>query len=119
MATTKKITKKERFNELIAMVSDRTDLVEFLNHEIELLDKKASTKTQTKTQKENESFKELIVNVLRNGAKPMTITDIQENDSTLATLSNQKISALLTQLKNDNVIVKVVDKKKAYFSISE
>ena len=51
MATTKKITKKERFNELIAMVGDRTDLVEFLNHEIELLDKKASTKTQTKKEK--------------------------------------------------------------------
>lgn len=119
MATTKKITKKERFNELIAIVGDRTDLVEFLNHEIELLDKKASIKTPSKTQIENENTKNVIVNVLANGNKPMTITEIQENDSTLATLSNQKVSALLTQLVKDNKVVRTVDKKKAYFTISE
>ena len=119
MATTKKITKKERFNELIAIVGDRTDLVEFLNHEIELLDKKAGVKTPSKTQIENENTKNVIVNVLVNSNKPMTITEIQENDSTLATLSNQKVSALLTQLVKDNKVVRTVDKKKAYFTISE
>lgn len=115
----KKITKKERFMELKEIVSDRTDLVEFLNHEIELLNKKASVKTPSKTQIENENTKNVIVNVLANGNKPMTITEIQENDSTLATLSNQKVSALLTQLVKDNKVVRTVDKKKAYFTISE
>ena len=115
----KKITKKERFMELKELVSDRTDLVEFLNHEIELLNKKASVKTPSKTQIENENIKNVIVNVLANGNKPMTITEIQENDSTLATLSNQKVSALLTQLVKDNKVVRTVDKKKAYFTISE
>jgi len=115
----KKITKKERFMELKEIVSDRTDLVEFLNHEIELLNKKASVKTPSKTQLENENTKEIIVKVLTNVTKPVTITEIQENDSTLATLSNQKISALLTQLVKDNKVVRTVDKKKAYFTISE
>lgn len=115
----KKITKKERFMELKELVSDRTDLVDFINHEIELLNKKASVKTPSKTQLENENTKEIIVKVLTNVTKPVTITEIQENDSTLATLSNQKISALLTQLVKDNKVVRTVDKKKAYFTISE
>lgn len=115
----KKITKKERFMELKEIVSERTDLVEFLDHEIELLNKKANTKTPSKTQIENESIKDVIVKTLINLAKPVTITEIQENDSTLATLSNQKISALLSQLVKDNKVVRTVDKKKAYFTISE
>lgn len=115
----KKITKKERFMELKEIVSERTDLVEFLDHEIELLNKKANTKTPSKTQIENESIKDVIVRTLTSLAKPVTITEIQENDSTLATLSNQKISALLSQLVKDNKVVRTVDKKKAYFTISE
>ena len=115
----KKITKKERFMELKELVSDRTDLVDFINHEIELLNKKASIKTPSKTQIENENIKNVIINVLANGNKPMTITEIQENDNTLATLSNQKVSALLTQLVKDNKVVRTVDKKRAYFTISE
>lgn len=115
----KKITKKERFMELKEIVANRPELVEFLDHEIELLNKKANTKTPSKTQIENENIKNVIVNVLANGNKPMTITEIQENDSTLATLSNQKVSALLTQLVKDNKVVRTVDKKRAYFTISE
>lgn len=115
----KKITKRERFMELKEIVSDRTDLVDFINHEIELLNKKANTKTPSKTQIENESIKDVIVKTLIDLAKPVTITEIQEKDSTLATLSNQKISALLTQLVKDNKVVRTVDKKKAYFTISE
>lgn len=115
----KKITKRERFMELKEIVSNRPELVEFLDHEIELLNKKANTKTPSKTQIENENTKNVIVNVLTDLAKPVTITELQEKDSTLATLSNQKISALLTQLVKDNKVVRTVDKKKAYFTISE
>ena len=115
----KKITKRERFMELKEIVANRPELVEFLDHEIELLNKKANTKTPSKTQIENENTKNVIVNVLIDLARPVTITELQEKDSTLATLSNQKISALLTQLVKDNKVVRTVDKKKAYFTISE
>ena len=115
----KKITKKERFMELKEKVANCPELVEFLDHEIELLNKKENTKTPSKTQIENENTKNVIVNVLTDLARPVTITELQEKDSTLATLSNQKISALLTQLVKDNKVVRTVDKKKAYFTISE
>ena len=112
-----KVTKKERFMELKEIVSDRTDLVEFLNHEIELLNKKASVKTPSKTQIENEGLKNVIVNVLTNAEKPLTISEITNADNELVGLSNQKISALLIQLIGSNQVIRTSDKKKAYFSL--
>lgn len=115
----KRITKKDYFNQLKEIVKDNENLVAFIDHELELLNRKSSVKTPSKTQIENETIKNVIVETLRELNKPSTITDIQNANTELANLSNQKISALLTQLKDTNVIVRVVDKKKAYFTISE
>ena len=117
MAEIKK-TKKVFYNELLNVVKGNDELVNFIKHEIELLEKKASSKTPSKTQIENESIKETIKNILTESVKPMTITDIQTQSTKLAELSNQKMSALLTQLVNENVVVRTVDKKKAYFAIA-
>lgn len=117
MAEIKK-TKRVFYNELLEVVKGNDELVNFINHEIELLDKKANSKTPSKTQIANESIKETIKGVLVANGKPMTITDLQENNTELANLSNQKISALLTQLVNEKIVVRTVDKKKAYFTIA-
>ena len=114
----RKITKRDNFNEIIKIAENlnRKDLVDFCNHEIELLDRKKSSDTKTKTQVANESIKETILNVLNaNKGTQMTITDIQNANTELSELSNQKMSALLKQLVDNQVICKVVDKKKAYF----
>lgn len=118
MAEIKKLTKKDYFNELKVLVADRQDLVDFIDHEIELLSKKSSRTTPTKTQVENEKIKEKIVTTLVELDKYATITDIQNANTELADLSNQKISALLKQLVDNKVIEKVIDKKKAYFKAS-
>ena len=118
MAEIKKLTKKDYFNELKGLVSDRQDLVDFIDHEIELLSKKSSRTAPTKTQIENEAIKEKIVATLVELDKYATITDIQNANTELANLSNQKISALLKQLYDNKIIEKVVDKKKAYFKAS-
>lgn len=117
----KKITKRDNFNTLRGIVENlgREDLVEFIDHEIELLNKKATSKTPTKTQIENESIKNLILESLGNLNKPVTISELQESDENLATYSNQKVSALLTQLIKDNKVVRVEDKRKAYFSLAD
>ena len=117
----KKMTKKETINLLIDVlmgnkeVEDMQMFIDFLTHERELLEKKSSNSGQTKTQKENEILKEKIVKTLKELNKFSTITEIQEKSTELADLSNQKISALLKQLVDTNVIEKVIDKKKAYF----
>lgn len=117
MAETKKLTKKDYFKELKEIVTEigRTDLVDFIDHEVELLTKKGSKSTPTKTQVENEAIKEKIVATLVELGKYATITEIQGANTELADLSNQKISALLKQLVDNQVVEKMVDKKKAYF----
>ena len=118
MAEIKKMTKKDYFNVIKELVIDRQDLVDFIDHEIELLNKKSSKTSPTKTQIENEKIKSVIVETLTNIGDYATITDIQGANETLANLSNQKVSALLTQLVNDKIVVRMVDKKKAYFKAS-
>ena len=115
------MTKKETINLLIDVlmgnkeVEDMQIFVDFLTHERELLEKKSSNSGQTKTQKENETIKEKIVETLRDLGKYVTITEIQNANVELGTYSNQKISALLKQLVDNKEIEKVIDKKKAYF----
>ena len=117
----KKMTKKETINLLIDVlmvnkeVEDMQIFVDFLTHERELLEKKSSNSGQTKTQKENETIKEKIVETLKGLDKYATITEIQEANAELSEYSNQKISALLKQLVDSQVIDKMIDKKKAYF----
>ena len=120
----KKMTKKETINLLIDVlmgnkeVEDMQIFVDFLVHERELLEKKSSNSGQTKTQKENETIKEKIVETLKGLEKYATITEIQNANVELSELSNQKISALLKQLVDTGVVEKMVDKKKAYFKIA-
>ena len=75
-----------------------------------------SSKAPTKVQIENESIKETILEVLINSDRKMTISDIQNANEELSSYSNQKISALLTQLVNEKKVERTLEKKKAYFS---
>ena len=119
-----KITKRESFKMIIEVLenNDRADLVEVMNHEIELLDKKKASGKMTKTQTENVGIKEIILQALATANEPMTITDLLKNNIELydATAgSNQKVSALMTQLKKENKVVRTTNGKKALFSIAE
>ena len=112
------MTKRENYTELkaLATASDRADLVAFIDHELELLDKKnKAPKKATKTQVENEGLKDKILGILASANAPMTATAIGE----ALGLSVNKTSALLTQLKEDNSVTREVVKRKAYFSVTE
>lgn len=114
---TKKITKKEMFAQILTHLTDENEIA-FINHEIELLNNKASgTRKPTANQVANENFKHEILEVLNASDKAMTITEIQENSEALGLLTNQRISALLTQLKADNLVERIVDKRKAMFRV--
>lgn len=115
--TEKKLTKRDYFAQLKEIVKGNVELENFIDHEVELLNKKSTSKTPSKTQIANEGIKNTIVETLVNLARPATISDLQGANAELVELSNQKISALLTQLVNANIVVRTVDKKKAYFSV--
>lgn len=117
---TKKMTKKEMFALIGAVVEKNgtAEMVNFINHEIELLEKKSAKSGQTKVQKENEVLKAEILELFKGLPKPVTISEFCEQvNSEIAKLSNQKLSALFNQLVKAGKLVKTVEKKKSYFSI--
>ena len=113
-----KITKKEMFTMIKAQVKDNAEMVAFIDHEIELLDKKASSKKATKTQEANVGIKSTILTVLE-GAEPMTVTEMQGASAELGELSNQKVSALVRQLVEAGKVVKTINKKVSRFSLAD
>jgi len=112
-------TKREYFNELKAIVSDNDALVAFIDHELELLDKKNSApKNPTAKQIENEKVKDYILAHL---VKPMTISEMLKDflADYPTELSNQRVSAIVKQLVEDNAVIRTVKQRKAYFSVAE
>ena len=110
------MTKREMFVKIATINAADQEIVDFCNHEIELLNKKnaSASKKATKTQIANEAIKNDILDVLKSSDTAMTATQIAE----AMNLSVNKVSALLTQLKEDNSIVREVVKRKAYFSVA-
>lgn len=123
-----RITKSQRFEDIIAMLNggtvkygtDVTTATEVLNHEIGLLARKNSSdsKKQTAAQKENEGFKTLILEylvTLPEDSKGVTCTEIMKSIPDFSNFNNQKISALMRQLKiADKVICEEVKGKSLF-----
>ena len=100
----KKITKREKFEMLKALVKDNAMLVEFIDHEIELLDKKKSNGNAKANEKMEKSV-ELVYNALAEIGKACTVselislTDLDELKNENGVVSTQKVSAMLKKLK--------------------
>ena len=120
---TKKMTKKEMFAMVIGVVNgleveNKAEMLEFLNHEVKLLEKKNSKSGQTKTQKENEVLLGQLELALAEFTRPITISEfMKESSHEVATLSNQKLSALMKKLVDAEKVVKTTEKKKSYFAL--
>ena len=111
----KKITKKEMFAQIMSHLTDESE-INFIKHEIELLENKASqTRKPTQNQSENIAFKSEIVEFLNKGGK-FSISDLQNSIDSLKELSNQRVSAILKQLVDSGEVVKTYEKRKAFFS---
>ena len=116
----RKLTKRDLFGQAreLAIANDREDLVAFIDHELTLLDKKASASGNSKTQKENLEIIERLYSELANINRAVTISEFQKESEYAGTLSNQKISALFKKLVDNGRVIKTVDKKKSYFSVA-
>ncbi len=109
------MTKRESYAKIREIVKDNAELVAFIDHEVELLNKKNNApKKPTEKQVENEKLKDIILAEMSD--KPMTVTEMQTNISALADLSNQRVSAIVKQLVEDNSLIRTVVKRKAYFT---
>ena len=119
MAEIKKLTKKEKFAMIKEYIADNDMLMEFIDNEINLLTKKASSTSKNKNQVENENLKVRILELLTNSKNQYTITEFQNafEEFAVSKYTNQKLSALFTQLVNEKKVIKIVDKKKSYFMV--
>ena len=120
--TNTRITKKGRFNQLlsIAEVAANPELVEFIEHEKELLARKnasasSATRKPTKTQIANEGIKAEMLDLMQSGTSYL-ISDMMKMFPTLAEYPSQKIVALMRQLVKDEKVVREEIKGKAYFT---
>ena len=123
MTTTKKMTKREYFTIIRAAyptdAANAEEVLAFIDHEIELLAKKnTSEKKPTKTQIENEGNKQIVLDTLAAFTDGKTISEIQAANEILAEMSNQKVSALVRQMVQDGSLVRIEDKRKAYFKVA-
>ena len=80
------------------------------------IDKKNSAERKpTATQTENVGLKSAILEGMESG-KAYTIGDLMKEIPALADLTNQRVSALVRQLKDDGLVVREEIKRKAYFT---
>lgn len=119
-----KMTKKDWFETIRAFLEEsdfepKEEVLNFLSHEIELLNKKSSSGKKTKNQKENEEIKKLILVALELFGKPVTVTTMIKENSEMNKLSPQKLSALLKQLVESEEVVRTVEKRVPYFSLAK
>lgn len=114
-----KITKREVINTMLSDVAINGNemYVSYLQNELALLDKKASSKKATKTQEANVGLKAIILEVLAEIGSG-TVTEIMKANAELSTLSNQKVSALVRQLCDSAEVKRTVEKKVSIFSLA-
>ena len=114
-----KITKKEQFAKVRAILVENgeNDLVAFIDHEVELLTAKNSRRSNkpTKSASETAEVAETILSIIPAEGK-FTASQIQAMDSTLAPVSNQRITAALKVLVNTGFVENTKEKGKSLFS---
>lgn len=121
----KKITKKMVVEMMLAdaHIVASEQFKAYLENELELLKKKAENKKVAKNQEANVEIKADMLEVMAHMA-PSTATEIMNavksvDTEKYATLTNQRVSALLRQLIEDNKVVKSVDKKVSKFALAD
>ena len=127
----KKITKRERFEQIKVIVADNPDLVEFIDHEIELLSRKASKNgTLTPSQKDTALLVHIVKNILAESESEngMTVGELLKNARVIAftthdgkSVSSQKMTSVLSTLTtedNKGEVIREVIKKVAYYRLN-
>lgn len=127
--TQKKMTKRDYFNGFLVKYPLTDEEVKFVEHELELLDRKSAgggEKKLTATQIENEGYKANILDFMTEGTL-YSITDLIKNIPELNEFTNQKVNALVKQMyadakkgqnTNDFPLVRSEVKGRAYFSLN-
>ena len=125
-----KVTKKDRFNRLLTFAEVQADagMVEFIKHEIELLERKnggSGTRKPTANQLLGERIKQAILDKMQENPNELyTVTQLLKIVEPLfpdVIISNQRISAILRKMwgeEGTGEIERIIDKRKTCFKIA-
>lgn len=116
---TNKITKMEVIEKMLSeeFIQSNEMYRTFLEHEKELLAKRAGAKKPTKTQVENEALKARIVEIISASEVPMTVTEIISEGA--LGITNQKATSMVTALVNEGKLVRGTgEKRRTVFSLA-
>ena len=110
-------TKKEMFNIIKEAMSDNAEVVAFVEHELELLERKNSAERKpTVNQLDNKKVKKVVLEKI--GTNSYTITEIIKNvlaNTEWADLTCSRMTAIATQMAEDGDLIREVVKRKAYY----
>ena len=112
-----KKTKREHFAELRVLAAGNAELIAFIDHEVELLNKKNSAERKpTINQMDNAKIKKIIADNI--GDKSYTITEMIKailGGTEWADITCSRLTAVCTQMVESGMLVREVVKRKAYY----
>lgn len=112
-----KKTKREHFAELRVLAAGNAELIAFIDHEVELLNKKNSAERKpTTNQMDNKKIKKIIADNI--GDKSYTITEMIKailGGTEWADITCSRLTAVCTQMAESGELVREVVKRKAYY----
>lgn len=114
------MTKKEMFKAILAVdtVASNEEMVNFLNHEIELLENRKGSGNKKKAA-ESEARAEAVFEALSACDGAVTVTELINSASNeVGGYTNQRVSALLRKLTESGRVVKTIEGKKAKFEVT-
>ena len=120
MNTTEKLTKKQKFTMLMGIdaVKENDVLREFVEHELDLLEKKNASKSTkvTAKQEQNSAIGEQVVDFMSANTLYTMSELLKKVPGLPEDMSLPRLTRIVTDMVNDGRIVRTVDKRKAYFS---
>lgn len=119
-------TRKEMFTSVSDFLAEHdadTALIDFVNHQIELLDNKKESKKQSKEQEENAAYSDAIYEQMAFERKYSAAELMKElpavndwNTSHETELSVQKLASLLKPLVDGGKVIKTTEKRRVFYT---
>ena len=119
-------TRKEMFTSVSDFLAEHdadTALIDFINHQIELLDNKKESKKQSKEQEENAAYSDAIYEQMAFERKYRAAELMKElpavgdwNANHETELSVQKLASLLKPLVDGGKVIKTTEKRRVFYT---
>lgn len=119
-------TRKEMFTSVSDFLAEHdadTNLIDFINHQIELLDNKKESKKQSKEQEENATYSNAIYEQMAFERKYSAAELMKElpavgdwNANHETELSVQKLASLLKPLVDGGKVIKTTEKRRVFYT---